>query len=118
MRVEVYRNLHTGTWSVRDIGVGRVIAHPNEVQIADAKFVVRAGGRERVLREKRKNVHAFIRGSLMNIHKILASDTLLDLNKAKYNPYENDSFVDVNSNNPVISSEFVYMSVDDGVYYL
>lgn len=118
MRVEVYRNLHTGTWSVRDIGVGRVVAHPNEVQIANASFVVRKAGRERVLSEKRKNVHAFVRGDLINIDKHFASDSLEDMNNVRYNPYEAGSFVDTSTGEPVETSEFVYMSISDGVFYL
>ena len=64
-RVEVYRNLHTGTWSVRDCQTGRVVGHMDTCSIYDAKLVVQPAGRRRVLRDKRKNVHAGIVGTIM-----------------------------------------------------
>ena len=58
MRVYIYRNLRTKTWSVRH--AGKVIAHPEEVLIRNADFQVSEPGRQRVLAERRKNVHAFV----------------------------------------------------------
>jgi hypothetical protein len=63
MRVEVYYNLHKKCFSIRHKGI--VISHANTVKLADVTFVVRKAGRERVLREKKKNVHAFVRGNLL-----------------------------------------------------
>ena len=64
MRVEVYFNLHKKTFSVRSCRTGRVIHHTDKVHIANPEFVVRKAGRERVLREGKKNVHAFVRGDV------------------------------------------------------
>jgi hypothetical protein len=118
MRAEVYKNLHTGTWSVRDLGVGRVVAHPLAVVIADADFVVRKAGRARVLREKRKNVHAFIRGTILDMYIVDFPDNLEELDKATYNPYNNETFVDSTTGHPITSSKLVYMDVLRGLYYL
>lgn len=91
-RVEVYWNLHKDLFSVRNMQTGRVMMHTHFVRLQDAKFVVRPSGRLRVLREKRKNVHAFVRGYLDTYDldwSVYEADR-----KATYNPYKYDSFVD------------------------
>jgi len=65
MKIEVYFNLHKNMFSIRALEGkqrGRVIAHMERVGIRNAEFVVQKAGREKVLAEKKKNVHAFIRG--------------------------------------------------------
>ena len=62
MIVEVYRKLHTGSWSIRDSKTGLVVDHAEQVCLAGARLVVQPAGRAKVLREQRKNVHAFIKG--------------------------------------------------------
>lgn len=67
MRVEVYWNLHRKCYSVRALKgehKGRVILHATKLLLRDVKLVVREAGRQRVLKERRKNVHAFVRGTL------------------------------------------------------
>ena len=60
MKVEIYYNLHKNVFSVRH--KGRVIQHTSMAVIKDAEYVVRPAGRAKVLREGKKNVHAFVRG--------------------------------------------------------
>jgi hypothetical protein len=57
-RVEVYFNLHKKLFSVRQ--GGRVLFHTPCILIHGPRFVVQEGGRQRVIREGRKNVHAFV----------------------------------------------------------
>jgi hypothetical protein len=106
-KIEVYRNLHKKCWSVRQNGL--VKFHCNQVFLRDCKFVVQPAGRAKVLREKRKNVHAFVRGylwdeklptDLPNIENRYVWDNV------NYNPYKAATFVD-DSNNPVHKAEFV-----------
>ena len=66
MKVEVYRNLHNGMLSIRDAKTKHVVGHADRVTLADVTFHVSQAGRERVLRERRKNVHAVVRGSLVS----------------------------------------------------
>ena len=61
-KVEVYFNLHKKCWSIRQAGVP--VVHSDFVEIKEPQFVVQQGGNARVRREKRKNVHAFVRGYL------------------------------------------------------
>ena len=67
-RVFVYRNLHQACWSVRATNgrdSGLVIAHADEIAMRDVDFVVNESGRQRVLSEGRKNVHAGIVGEFV-----------------------------------------------------
>ena len=103
MRVEVYFNLHKYTWSVRQCSTGRVILHTDKVHIRDPKFVVRKSGRERVLREGKKNVHAFVRGEISYCPDFDPEyhPDYLDYTLVSYNPYKFDTFVDVYDTTPV-----------------
>ena len=70
MKVRVYYNLHKSCWSIKaheGILKGRVIAHADGVKLRDARTVVSQAGRERVIREGKKNVHAFIEGNLVAV---------------------------------------------------
>ncbi|UBV45462.1 hypothetical protein LAJ19_20265 (plasmid) [Deinococcus taeanensis] len=59
--VEVYRNLTRRCWSVRQ--GGRVIAHSPWLLLRDVTMIVRPGGRDRVRRTGRNEVHAWVRGT-------------------------------------------------------
>lgn len=61
--VEVYRNLHTDGYSVRQDGY--VVGHTDRIILRDVEFVVQRAGRERVLRTGVRNVHAWVRGYVM-----------------------------------------------------
>lgn len=67
MRVFVYFNLRRKVWSIKALeGLqrGRVVAHASAVAILGCAFRVSEAGRQRVIREQRKNVHAGIVGDL------------------------------------------------------
>jgi len=112
-KVEVYRNLHKKCWSVRQDGL--VKFHSQQVCLQNCKFAVQPAGRAKVLREKRKNVHAFIRGYLWDgkISEDIANSNIWD--NVSYNPYKSNTFVD-NSNNPVY--EAAYVDLDNEVIAL
>ena len=61
-KVEVYRNLHNGLLSVRDAKTKRVIGHTDRVCIDGVTLKVSEAGRQRAVREGRRNVHAFAVG--------------------------------------------------------
>ena len=100
-RVQVYYNLHKKCLSIRY--KGKVIEHAREVTLTDAKFHVQPAGRERVLREKRKNVHAYISGTPTNV-------AFFDGEKSEritYNPYKYKSFISVETGDPVFKKDVV-----------
>jgi len=84
--VDVYRNLHKNTWSIRSRTTGRVIARANNVVVKNVKFVVQPAGRQRVLDEERKNVHAFVRGTISPISPDMLTRVAYNV-QIKYNPY-------------------------------
>tara|TARA_R110000744_G_scaffold299835_1_gene409183 strand:- start:65 stop:487 length:423 start_codon:yes stop_codon:yes gene_type:complete len=67
MNVLVYRNLHNGLISIKDVGTGLVLGHADAIDLQGATFIVREAGRQRVIKEKRKNVHAFVRGRVVDV---------------------------------------------------
>ena len=74
MKAFVYYNLHKHRLSVKALSgsqKGRVVAHAVRVVLHDCEFRVSEAGRQRVIREKRKNVHAGVVGTLklMEGHK-------------------------------------------------
>lgn len=86
-RVYVYRNLHRKCYSVKSLRTGRVIGHVDEITLTNVEFRVSKAGRERVLREKRKNVHAGVVGyiAIASMHG--------EIIPVKYNPYKFSGFV-------------------------
>jgi hypothetical protein len=112
MRVEIYRNLHKNTFSIRSVKTGRVIGHADVVEVKNAQFVVRQAGRERVLKESRKNVHAFVRGELVGMYSDVPSCFLseyMDWKDAYYQPYRCDTFIDYHNLNPVYRADHVIL---------
>ena len=103
-RVEVYRNHTKDCWSIRHKGI--VIAYSLRVAIENPVFVVQPAGHARVLKEKRKNVHAFVRGTLIHMPYIC-------LNRfkklVKYNPSKHGFFYDADTDQPVYDAEFAHM---------
>lgn len=63
----VYWNIHRKQWSVQRKGPKgwRVALTTPALALAECSFSVSQAGRNRVLREKRKNVHAFVVGKLL-----------------------------------------------------
>jgi hypothetical protein len=111
MRVEVYFNLHKKTFSVRSAKSGKVLLHTDEVHIENPKFVVRQSGRNRVLSEGRKNVHAFVRGDATFFR--YTNRPMLDT--LTYNPYKYASFVDKQTEEPVYEASRAWLTVTDKI---
>lgn len=64
MKVRVYRNVNNGMISIMSLATRKVIAHANSVSLVDCEFEVNAKGRDKVRAEGRKNVHAYVTGTL------------------------------------------------------
>ena len=109
-RVQVYYNLHKKCLSVRH--KGKVIEHAQEVTLTDARFHVQQAGRERVLKQKRKNVHAYVSGKLKESFWFIQSPKYIWTAKQRvtYNPYKHKIFVDKETLEPVASAEVVHIS--------
>jgi len=108
-RVDVYWNINKKCFSVKSCKTGKVILHTDKISLEDAKFVVRQSGRERVLREKQKNVHAFVRGY------VTANAGSHKMHEATYNPYKYSSFVVTDTEEPVDSASFVELFTNEKI---
>lgn len=109
IKARVYWNLHKQCWSIQDRTTGRVCMHVHAITLADAKFVVRPAGREKVRREGKKNVHAFAVGDV-SLRNGLAT---CSGRRVTYNPYVNDTFVFVDTGEPVTDAHVISMWTDN-----
>lgn len=87
MRVFAYRNLHRSVWSLANATTRRVIAHSRRCLMLNCEFHVGEEGRKRVLRERVKNVHAGVVGSVD-----VWTDPPPGLARLRYEPYTGASF--------------------------
>jgi hypothetical protein len=116
MKVFCYYNLHRHVWSIKALegqDKGRVIGHSKYVTLRDSKPKVSEAGRQRVLREQRKNVHAGIVGELMlkDVKMFLTEGEPVDY--ITYNPYKYSTFVHKDTEQAYTGSEFAYLDADN-----
>ncbi|APQ42249.1 hypothetical protein PBI_MRMAGOO_167 [Mycobacterium phage MrMagoo] len=117
-KVFAYRNLHRDLWSLvarEGENKGKVIGHADGVVLIDAKFTVREGGRQRVIRERRKNVHAGVVGTMVHIDDPRIKDVLPGT-QARYNPYAAGTFTLGYTGAPVESADLVDLAPDGKAY--
>jgi hypothetical protein len=116
LRVFVYYNLHKHMWSVKALEgehKGRVITHTRHLALMDCTFKVSEAGRQRVIRDRKKNVHAGIEGRMLqdSLDMVLYGNE--QRTKVTYNPYKYDSFVDVdNPNRKILFSNYAQLHTD------
>jgi len=95
----VYFNLHNRLWSLKALqlgprGKGRVSGHARTILMMGVTPKVSEAGRLRVIREKRKNVHAGLIGKVVevvNFDEFRISDKTP---RIRYNPYKGPLFTD------------------------
>lgn len=118
MRVRVYRNLRNGKLTVQEYIKGkgwRVLKHVDHIYLKDADFSVSQAGRERVLREKQKNVHAYITGQPCTYpgaatYKIaLWRESPGKVQFVTYNPYKYMQFYDRETQEPIHTAHVAYV---------
>lgn len=114
--VRVFKNPKRGCYSIMQRGVVRASAR--QVRLADVEFRVREAGRLRMLREKRKNVHAFAVGLLVDfVHPEDPRDIEPMAGRAVvYDPYRFAFFVDRETRAPVTGARAAHFD-EHGVVY-
>lgn len=118
-KVEVYFNLHKHLWSVRSARSGLVTDHVRVVAFPfGADFIVRESGRQRCLREGRKNVHAFVKGSGHyagnDVEDWRRAMTMPEDQRVTYNPRRAGYFHFAASGEPVHKATAVLMLAPEG----
>ena len=134
MKVRVYRNLHNGLYSIQRDGV--VLGHASRVALKRASFKVSEAGRQRVIREGKKNVHAFAIGELAEVYGFqgfrgrhvgkldglqesdLPPKFVSRMTRVTYNPYKFDSFVNADTKQPMDDGLVVILDNKTGVLAL
>jgi hypothetical protein len=106
-KVRVYFNLHKKVYSVQCRKTGLVIAHVDKLCLSDVSYNVRQGGRQKVLKEQRKNVHAFIEGTVCCPVETIGAKWY----GVTYNPYKYDSFVVRETETPIKGSTFANLEL-------
>ena len=112
MKVDIYRNLNIpkddlSKWSVLNRDTRRVVDRVQTAHVTDVKFIVQPAGRKRVLKEKRKNVHAFVRGNLTD-DRFMS----IGLVKVVYDPYEHDYFYRIDTGEAIYEWDKVLFTTD------
>ena len=118
----VYFNLHRKVWSIKALegpNKGRVIAHSKVIEMSDCTFKVSEAGRQRVIRDKRKNVHAGIVGIVRtigeNVEKrfwVLWYGGHPTYSPITYNPYKFSTFVQRSTETPVTSARWALLDAE------
>lgn len=106
--VDIYWNLHKKCFSVKSRArdsYGRVIAHAQNIGLTAVTFVVSEKGRQRVLREQRKNVHACLRGTW-------TAAPLAGTAPITYDPYTNTTFM--RSDQPILQAKTLTGTIHNG----
>ena len=115
MKVFVYFNLHKRLFSVKSLegaNKGRVIGHSHSIVLGHTQFKVSEAGRQRVLRERKKNVHAGVAGTLIDVGTI---GEMFKGDVVTYNPYKYNTFVKKFTNNPVFKGKLTALEVFDKI---
>lgn len=114
--VRVFKNPRRGCYSIMQNG--RIMASAKQIRLRDAEFTVRESGRQRMLRENRRNVHAWVVGELVDFLHPEAADSLEQLSgrNATYNPHRYASFVDRETETPLSRADLVQFD-EHGVTY-
>lgn len=108
MKVFVYYNLTRKCWSVKSLEgktKGKVILHAEKIFLKKCEFKVSQKGRERVIRENKKYVHAGVVGYMVNKSSLIKNNEKL----ATYNPKKYNTFVNTSNLAPIYYAEFVNM---------
>jgi hypothetical protein len=103
---EVYFNIRRKVFSV--VVGGRVVRHSSRVYMKDCRFKVGEKGRQRVIKEQKKNVHAKVHGDLVDGFSCDGG------REATYNPYRDLTFVHRDDGSPVLRGERVLLEVVEG----
>ena len=89
--VRVYFNLNRKVWSIQSYQPGkgwRLLTHSTNLTLRNAVTKVSESGRQRVIRERQRNVHAYIQGELIRTVPQTHSGRRLS-----YNPYTGPDFI-------------------------
>lgn len=117
-KVRVYRNLINGLISVQHSIKGRgwiLSGHCDNCVISEVSLQVSEAGRQRVLNDKKRNVHAYAAGRLISREP---KDIYVPTKAIKigYNPYKHGFFYDKRTGERIENNVKYLVVVDNEVY--
>lgn len=104
--VSVYRNLTKECYSIMQRS--RVVAHATSLCLRNCRMVVMERGRQATLSSGKKNVHAFIVGTI-------APQRPAIIDRITYNPKRTSTFVN-EQNTPIYSAQYAILREGGRVY--
>lgn len=111
-KCRIYRNLNNGTMSLQlKVNGWYVAGHVTDAIVQSVKFHISEASRLRVIRDGRKNVHAWGEGLLIAQFKP-EIDAPIDLS---YNPYEDTTFCERGTKRPIERCQYLVVR-DNAVF--
>lgn len=105
--VDIYKNLHVDNgYSIRSAKSGLVLAHATTITLKNCRFYVSESGRQKTIEQKRKRVHAWVRGELTAINQVM--DTSFE-RTIYYNPYVTQHFLDIAANTYIYEEKEIHL---------
>lgn len=101
--VKVYRNLVKNCFSICQNGL--VVAHSEKVSLSNCRFIVSEPSRQRAIRKKQRNVHAYIEGFLKKRNYKNKG------RKFSYNPFKFPTFYLTSNNKPLLHCKKVLLTL-------
>ena len=87
IKVKVYKNLKKDIFFIQDYKTRKVIGYSDNLRLENANFVVSEKTRQRVIKEGKKYVHAFVVGDMVTNWELTEQ-----FETVRYNPYMFDFF--------------------------
>lgn len=106
-----YWNLHKKCWSLKT--GGKPVRHAWSLTLFDVEFRVWEGGRQRVLRERKKSVHAFAVGTHLGVAE---PDLLEGFVRLSYNPYRGPHFVVRGTDEAIYRARWAMLLADGSLW--
>ena len=117
---DIYRNLNKArkepakhVWSIRT--KGRVVDHSTDVVLTDVTFKVSESTRQRIIKANKRNVCAFVRGTLakrLPAHLFEACDHGASSVRVSFNPYKSGSFYVCETGQQITHADAVVFTVN------
>jgi hypothetical protein len=104
-QVRIYYNFHKKLYSVQEKvdGCWKVVEHTNNINLINVTFKVSEAGRQRVIKEKRKNVHAAMIGERFPF----IPKSFVYRDEVSYNPYKSPYFMVKSEDKPLDKAKYV-----------
>lgn len=107
MNYYIYFNLHKHLFSVKNSKTKLVEYWTDSLTLENVQFKVSESGRNRVLKELRKNVHAYAIGQISN------KSTKKCKIPISYNPYKSNKFIRTDTNESIEKAKLLSMKIVD-----